>query len=73
MNSSNLDEGEGANPSMVADQLPTIHSLNNHLCQFLSIDIETGGIPLGLFSFNLLAEIMQTKLVSMGHGKDSGM
>jgi hypothetical protein len=38
--------------------------LNNHLCQFLSIDIETGGDIAGIIQ--LSAEITQMKLVSTG-------
>ncbi len=40
------------------------HTLNNHLCQYLSIDIETGGEIAGIIQ--LSAEIVHMKLVSMG-------
>ena len=46
------------------------HTLNSHLCQFLSIDIETGGDIAGIIQ--LSAEIAQMKLVSTGTGKKVG-
>jgi hypothetical protein len=42
LNSSNLDEGEEVQ-SIPSDRSIAHHAINNNLCQFLSIDIETGG------------------------------
>ncbi len=63
VNSSNLDEGE-EDQSIPGGRSIAHHTLNNHLCQFLSIDIETGGDMAGIIQ--LSAEITQMKLVSMG-------
>ncbi len=63
MNSSNLDQGEEVQ-SIPGGQSIAHHMINNHLCQFLSIDIETGGDIAGIIQ--LSAEITQMKLVSTG-------
>jgi hypothetical protein len=63
LNSSNVDEGEEV-LSIPGGRSIAQHTINNHLCQFLSIDIETGGDIAGII--HLSAEIAQMKLVSMG-------
>jgi hypothetical protein len=63
VNSSNLDEGE-EDQSIPGGRSIAHHTLNNHLCQFLSIDIKTGGDIAGIIQ--LSAEITQMKLVSTG-------
>jgi hypothetical protein len=63
LNSSNLDEGEEVQ-SIPGGRSIAHHTINNHLCQFLSIDIETGVDIAGIIQ--LSAEITQMKLVSMG-------
>jgi hypothetical protein len=62
-NSSKLDEGEEVQSNPGGRSIAH-HTLNNHLCQYLSIDIETGGDIAGIIQ--LSAEITQMKLVSMG-------
>jgi hypothetical protein len=63
LNSSNLDEGEEVQ-SIPGGRSIAHHTINNHLCQFLSIDIKTGGDIAGIIQ--LSAEITQMKLVSTG-------
>jgi hypothetical protein len=58
-----VDEGE-VNQSIPGGRSIAHHTLNNHLCQYLSIDIETGGEIAGIIQ--LSAEIVQMKLVSTG-------
>jgi hypothetical protein len=62
-NLSNLDEGEEVQ-SIPGGRSIAHHMLNNHLCHFLSIDIETGEDIAGIIQ--LSAEITQMKLVSTG-------
>jgi hypothetical protein len=61
LNLSKLDEGEKVQ-FILGGRSIAHHSINNHLCQFLSIDIETGGDIAGIIQ--LSAEIAQIKLVS---------
>jgi hypothetical protein len=63
VNSANLNEGV-EDQSIPGRRSIAHHTLNNHLCQFLSIDIETGGGIAGIIQ--LSAEITQMKLVSTG-------
>jgi hypothetical protein len=60
---SNLDEGEVVQ-SIPGGRSIAHHTINNHLWQFLSIDIESGGDIAGIIQ--LSAEITQMKLVSTG-------
>jgi hypothetical protein len=64
LNLSNLDEGEEVQ-SIPGGRSIAHHTINNHLCQFLSINIETGGDIAGIIQ--LSAEITQMKLVSTGN------
>jgi hypothetical protein len=64
LNSYNLDEG-GEVQSIPGGRSIAHHTINNHLCQFLSIDIETEGDIAGIIQ--LSAEIVtQMKLISTG-------
>jgi hypothetical protein len=54
-----VDEGE-VDQSIPDGRSIAHHTLNNHLCQYLSINIETGGEIAGI------AEIVHMKLVSTG-------
>ncbi len=58
-----IDEGE-VDQSIPDGGLIAHHTLNNHLCQYLLIDIEIGGEIAGIIQ--LSAEIVHMKLVSMG-------
>jgi hypothetical protein len=63
LNLSNLDEGEEVQ-SIPGGRSIAHHMINNLLCQFMSIDIETGGDIAWIIQ--LSAEITQMKLVSTG-------
>jgi hypothetical protein len=58
-----VDEGE-VDQSIPGGRSIAHHTLNNHLCQFLSTDIETGGEFAGIIQ--LSAEIVHMKLLLMG-------
>jgi hypothetical protein len=58
-----VDEGE-VDRSIPGGRSIAHHTLNNHLCQFLSIDIETGGDFAGIIQ--LSAELVHMKLLSTG-------
>ncbi len=58
-----VDEGE-VDKSIPGGRSISHHTLNNHLCQFLSIDIETGGEFAGIIQ--LSAEIVHMKLLLTG-------
>ncbi len=58
-----VDEGE-VDRSIPGSRSIAHHTLNNHLCQFLSIDIETGGDFAGIIQ--LLAELVHMKLLLTG-------
>jgi hypothetical protein len=63
VNSSNLDEGE-EDQTIPGGRSIAHHTLNNHLCQFLSIDIETGGDIAGIIQLSIA--FIQMKFVSTG-------
>ncbi len=58
-----VDEGE-VERSIPGSRSIAHHTLNNHLCQFLSIDIETGVDFAGIIQ--LSAELVHMKLLSTG-------
>jgi hypothetical protein len=58
-----VDEGE-VDQSIPGGRSIAHHTLNNHLCQYVSIDVETGGEIAGIIQ--LSAEIVHMKLVSKG-------
>jgi hypothetical protein len=58
-----VDEG-GVDQSIPGGRSIAHHILNNNLCQYLSIDIETGGEIAG--TIHLSAEIVHMKLVLTG-------
>jgi hypothetical protein len=58
-----VDEGK-VDQSIPDGRLIAHHTLNSHLCQYLSIDVETGGEIAGIIQ--LSAEIVHMKLVLTG-------
>ncbi len=55
------DEGE-VNQSIPGGRSIAHHTLNNHLCQFLSIDIETGGDLAGIIEVEGILKMLHYML-----------